>query len=126
MGSLIGSCSPLHCTGIGKAILAFLDEKTLHEQLETIEWTRYTDTTLLSASALLRDLAEIRKRGYAIDNCEHELGVYCLAAPVLDYSGHAVAGISISGSELYLKNRTAELAALVRNAAAKISNEYHG
>lgn len=126
MGSLIGSFSPLHCTGIGKAILAFLDEKTLHEQLETIEWTRYTDTTLLSASALLRDLAEIRKRGYAIDNCEHELGVYCLAAPVLDYSGHAVAGISISGSELYLKNRTAELAALVRNAAAKISNEYHG
>ena len=67
MGSLIGSCSPLHCTGIGKAILAFLDEKTLHEQLETIEWTRYTDTTLLSASALLRDLAVKRAHGQVID-----------------------------------------------------------
>ena len=123
MGSLIGNYSPLFCTGIGKAILAFLDSDTLDEQLQMIEWKQYTDTTLQSAPALL---SEIRKRGYAIDNCEHEIGVYCLAAPILDYTGHAVAGISISGSELYLRNRTEELAALVKDAALRISKEYHG
>ena len=106
--------------------MAFLDSETLDEQLQMIEWKQYTDTTLLSAPALLRDLSEIRKRGYAIDNCEHEIGVYCLAAPILDNTGHAVAGISISGSELYLRNRTEELAALVKDAALRISKEYHG
>lgn len=126
MGSLIGNYSPLFCTGIGKAILAFLPPEELEEELKKIEWKVYTGTTLRTVPALLHDLSEIRERGYAMDNCEHEIGVYCLAAPILDYSGHAIAGISISGSELYLKSRTRELASLVREAAAKISREYCG
>ena len=73
-----------------------------------------------------RELAEIRKRGYAVDNCEHERGVYCLAAPVLNYAGTAVAGISVSGSELYLRDKTDEFARLVKETAEKISSEYHG
>lgn len=126
MGSLIGNYSPLFCTGIGKAILAFLRAEDLEEQLRKIEWKKYTETTHQTTPALLRDLSEIRRRGYAIDNCEHEIGVYCLAAPILDYSGYAVAGISISGSELYLRNRADELAGFVKEAAARISEEYHG
>ena len=126
MGSLIGNYSPLFCTGIGKAILAFLPPEELEEELKKIEWKVYTGTTLRTVPVLLHDLSEIRERGYAVDNCEHEIGVYCLAAPILDYSGHAIAGISISGSELYLKSRTRELASLVREAAAKISREYCG
>lgn len=126
MGSLIGSCSPLYCTGIGKAIMAFLPEKKVDELCGKIRFTPFTKHTIRTAAALKKELSAIRERGYAIDDCEHELGVYCLAAPVLDYSGAVIAGISVSGSELYLREKTAELAQLVKAAAEKISNEYNG
>lgn len=126
MGSLIGNYSPLYCTGIGKAILAFLPEKKVDDLCGKIRFTPFTRNTIRTPSALKRELAEIRKRGYAIDNCEHELGVYCLAAPVLDYSGMVVAGISVSGSELYLRDKTDEIAQLVKATAEKISSEYNG
>lgn len=126
MGSLIGNYSPLYCTGIGKAILAFLPGKTVDELCARIRFTPFTEHTIRTPDALKSELAEIRKRGYAIDNCEHELGVYCLAAPILDYSGAVVAGISVSGSELYLREKTDEFAQLVKATAEKISAEYNG
>ena len=126
MGSLIGNCSPLYCTGIGKAILAFLPELQIEELCRKIRFVPFTEQTIRTPDALKRELTEIRKRGYAVDNCEHERGVYCLAAPVLNYAGTAVAGISVSGSELYLRDKTDEFARLVKETAEKISSEYHG
>ena len=66
-------------------------------------------------------LAGIREKGYAVDNCEHERGVYCVAAPVFAPDGTALCAISISGSELYLRDQTIPYAALLRKAAGEIS-----
>lgn len=125
MISLIGSRGPLYCTGVGKVILANLPEQKLGPMLAEMVLTPYTKNTICSKKKLRENLETIRRQGYAVDDCEHELGVYCIAAPILDYSGGILAGISISGSELYLRARKKELAMLVKDTAEKISCEFN-
>jgi len=121
MASLIGSPGPVHCTGVGKAMLAFLEDSARREILAQVELTSFTAQTRASIETLNNDLAAIRERGYAIDDCEHEEGVYCVAAPVFACGGEVIAGLSVSGSELYLRQNTVELAAQVMLAARRIS-----
>ncbi len=123
MGSMIGRTSPCYCTGVGKALLAFLPEPVREKRIGEIEFLPFTPRTMGNAAALRRELETIRRQGYAVDDGEHEPGVFCVAAPVLDTAGEAAAGISVSGSELYLKKRLAELAALVVSAARRLSAE---
>ena len=92
-----GSVSEMHASGIGKALLAFMPEDRRAVVLQGRELTRYTEHTLTSRAALDRDLATIRARGYAVDADEKTLGMRCIAAPVHDVYGEAVAGISVSG-----------------------------
>lgn len=121
MASLIGSSGPLYCTGVGKVILAFQPEPERKRLLETIDFEACTATTITSEEALFRELEKIRRAGYAVDDCEHERGVYCIAAPVFNAGGAVFAGISVSGSELYLRDHTDELACEVVAAARAIS-----
>ncbi len=126
MGSLVGNTSPLYCTGVGKAILAFLPRNERSALLDRIRLKPFTPGTIRTRAALEKELETIRRRGYAVDDCEHELGVYCVAAPVLDNAGNAAAGISISGSALYLRKKRTELAGLVCAAAGMISAAFCG
>lgn len=121
MGSMIGLSSPLHCTGIGKAILAALPPRELAERLPLLTLERFTEHTICDAAALKRELDAIRERGYSVDDCEHEIGVYCVAAAVCDRRGKVVAGVSVTGSSLCLKPDTESLALKVRRAAELIS-----
>jgi IclR family transcriptional regulator, acetate operon repressor len=91
-----GTLSPLHASGIGKALLAEMPRERL-EKLLARPMERFTSHTLASPEALLDDLAAIRERGYSIDAEERNLGMRCIAAAVFDASGEAVAGISVSG-----------------------------
>ena len=84
-------------TDQNKALLAFMPEDRRAAVLQGRELTRYTEHTLTSRDALDRDLATIRARGYAVDADEKTLGMRCIAAPVHDVYGEAVAGISVSG-----------------------------
>ena len=121
MGSMIGKSSPLHCTGVGKAVLAYLPEKQREELLDSIEYTVYTPNTITDRTELGSELEQIRRQGYAVDNCEHEEWVYCLAAPILNHENESMGAISISGAEVYMLDRAKELAELVKSAANKIS-----
>ena len=123
MGSMIGNTSPLHCTGVGKAILAFLPERERRELIEKIELTRFTERTITDRADFTAELDRIRARGYAVDDCEHEPGVFCVAAPVFDSSGAVLGAVSVSGSELYLRGAQEFLKERVRTAAAAISAE---
>ena len=114
MGSMIGRTSPLYCTGIGKAMLAFLPEERKEAVFETIEWVRFTPQTICTENALKKELCKIVRQGYALDDCEHEKGVFCVAAPVLDAEGYPVCALSISGSELYLRDKAVEYARLLQ------------
>lgn len=92
----IGSNNPMYHTGLGKAILAAFPEKRVQEIIEISGLAPKTEYTVKTYDALLRDLAEARERGYAIDDREGELEVFCVAAPIYDAQGRPFAAISIA------------------------------
>ncbi len=122
MGSMIGNTSPLYCTGVGKAILAFLPDAERTALLDRIEFVRCTPKTITDRARLEQELAEIRERKFAVDDCEHEPGVFCVAAPVFGYSGEVAGAVSVSGSELYLRGERDRIAEQVSSAARTISS----
>ena len=92
-----GTLSPLHASGIGKALLAEMDEAQIKRFLARSHLERFTEFTICDRDRLLDELSAIRTRGYSIDAQEKNLGMCCVAAPVFDVSGEAVAGLSVSG-----------------------------
>lgn len=92
-----GTLSPMHSSGIGKALLAHMDDERLNRVLATATFEAFTDHTITTAEALRTDLDHIRERGFSIDNEEKNAGMRCIAAPVFDMNSEVVAGISVSG-----------------------------
>ncbi|WP_428492447.1 IclR family transcriptional regulator [Rhodopila sp.] len=88
--------APAHCTGVGKAILAFQPEAVVRRIIDA-GLTRYTETTITDPAALLSALATVRAAGYATDEGEHQPGLRCIGAPIRDRSGQVIAGISLTG-----------------------------
>lgn len=118
-----GTLSPLHASGIGKALLAFGPAETLEAYLRAPGLTRFTDHTLTTAEALAADLARIRSRGFSFDDEERTRGMRCIAAPVFDLTGEAVAGISVSGPTHRIgPEHVKTLGAVVVAAAAELSS----
>jgi DNA-binding IclR family transcriptional regulator len=112
--------APAHCTGVGKAALAFQDaaviERVIRNGLEP-----FTRSTITQPDALRRELKRIRARGYAVDDGEHTPGVRCVAAPIRDAAGRVFAALSITGpASRIAEARTAALAEMAIRAAAEI------
>ncbi len=91
-----GSRVPLHCTSVGKLLLSVQPRRRRDELIGATTLARYTENTITDPDALRRELDEIRKRGYSIDNQEFLAGVVCLAVPVRDSKGVICAGLAIS------------------------------
>ena len=96
MASRVGAAIPLHCTSIGKAILAALPEAEAQRILETTPLMQRTRNTRTTIAALRADLDEVRRRGFAIDDEENEQSVRCVGAAVTDSLGVVIGGISVS------------------------------
>lgn len=123
MSSRVGSRAPAYCTGVGKALLAHTDPQLVRQHFERVGLRCFTDTTLDSVEALIEDLGLVRQRGYALDNGEHESEVRCVAAPIFDRSGRAIAAISVSGPKGRMEplETNTELIEGVLQAVARIS-----
>jgi IclR family acetate operon transcriptional repressor len=91
----VGRRVPAHCTGVGKALLSTLRDSDVTQILRRTGMPAQTATTITTPEAMLAELARIRQRGYAVDDGEQEVGVRCVAAPVLD--SPAPVAISVSG-----------------------------
>ena len=94
----VGQVAPAYCTGVGKAMLAFLAPRRLDLALKQQAFLAYTPTTLCSVEALRDELAEIRDTGIAFDREEHQQGIISIAAPILSGSGRVIGAISIATS----------------------------
>jgi IclR family acetate operon transcriptional repressor len=88
----IGAAVPAHASAAGKAMLAHAPA----ESVAALPLPALTARTITTLAALERELAAIRARGFAVDDEEHEAGVGCVAAAVLDHAGRAVAALSVS------------------------------
>ncbi|WP_028553037.1 IclR family transcriptional regulator [Paenibacillus sp. UNC451MF] len=122
--SMLGVKAPMYCTGIGKAMLAFLPEEVLHTVVAR-GLKQHTDNTLTDPEKLKEELAAIRLRGYSIDNMEHEFGIKCIGMPILNTKRQVVAGISISGPSLRfeedkIKEYAVKLGEAVRSIEGKL------
>jgi len=95
--STVGKRSPVYCTSSGKAMIAFLPEPDLEDLLRRVKFVRHTANTLRDRIALKAELNRIRRRGYAVDDEEIEVGLRCVGGPVRDSAGSIVASIGIAG-----------------------------
>ena len=125
MSSFVGLRNPMYCTGVGKSILAFLPDEEIQAIWQRTDPVRFTPQTIITFSALEREIAQIRKQGYAIDNEEHEVGVRCIAAPILDFNANPVAAISLSAPASRMDAAAIEkYAPLILETAANISKYF--
>ncbi len=94
--SKVGRKFPLYCTGAGKALLAYSPEPFVKNYLEKAEMEKFTPKTLYTPEMLEKDLIEIRRKGFAVDDEEHHLNTVCVAAPIFDSGGNVIASMSIA------------------------------
>ncbi len=97
MDVMIGYSRYAHLTGTGKALLAYQSDQFVNQYLRSATFEAYTPNSIKDAGHLLRTLDTIREQGYSIDNEEVELGLYCIAVPVLSRDSEPIASISLSG-----------------------------
>ncbi len=123
MYSMIGKKAPLHCTGLGKILLAFSSPELLDEVVEKKGLKQYTENTIIDKEKLKIHLEEIRIRGYSIDDSEHEREIKCVSGPIFDYNGKLVAAFSISVPiTRFTKGKLNYFIDLVLEYSKKISN----
>jgi DNA-binding IclR family transcriptional regulator len=114
---------PIHCSGIGKAILAFSPPETRKMILKDLPLERYTKNTITNLRTLRAEIERIRETGFALDRAEEWENVYCLAAPLFK-DGDLVGSISLSDSKERMKKRNiADLAKVITERAAFITRQ---
>jgi len=125
----IGRRLPVYTCALGKVMAAWLDPEDTRNSLKEMVFTSFTMNTLRDACSFIDELARVRQQGYAEDNEETELGLYCLAVPIYDRLGHVIAALSLSLPKIRLqKDSQQQLILQLHQAAAAISEKigYHG
>jgi len=118
-----GLRAPLHCTGLGKAMLARLPDQEVREIVSGRGLPRFTPHTISTVAGLKKELERIRAAGYTVDLEEHELGVVCVAVSLADAAAGTLAALSVSAPTSRLSGeRIAECARQVRQAARAIED----
>ena len=122
IASSVGLRLPCHCTGLGKALLAY-DPNGLDRFYGKQPFLRRTTHTITDLEQLRDEIGLIMKRGFALDDEEFEDGLRCIAAPVFDHTGTAIAAISVSGPINRISDEiVGEWSKEVMNVAREISS----
>lgn len=122
-----GSRGAIHASGVGKALLSALPDDKVKRILHKTGLEQFTPKTLVSPEQLFGELREARTRGWSVDDEERTTGMRCVAAPIYNEFGEAVAGVSISGPCVRLTDeRLGELGPKVRRAAEAITKSIGG
>ncbi|PYX17267.1 MAG: hypothetical protein DMG84_04305 [Acidobacteria bacterium] len=122
--SRIGAAVPLHCTGVGKVMLAYMPPDKLSAILPQLEFRRLTENSIGNLQELQTHLQKVRKNGYACDLEENEPHIRCIAAPIWDHTGAVNASVSITGPAVRMSvTRLRQLAPLIQAVSKRISKE---
>jgi IclR family acetate operon transcriptional repressor len=100
----VGQRVPPHCTGVGKALLAQLDDAVIISTLERVGMPRMTPKTITTAGGFLQEVRKIRRAGFALDDEEQRVGVRCIAVPLPGTKSRLA--LSMSGAESRFANST--------------------
>jgi DNA-binding IclR family transcriptional regulator len=123
MASRIGLRNPAHSCAVGKVLLSYLSKEELEQILKEKGLPRRTENTITDPKKLIEHLKIVRSQGYAIDDEENEKGVRCVAAPIFNETGKAIAAISISAPSFRVTKKIIQevLSKEVMETASKIS-----
>jgi DNA-binding IclR family transcriptional regulator len=122
LATWLGKRMDVHCTSLGKALIAFLPEEEVERVIEERGLPRHNDNTIVSPRRLREELARVRANGFATDDEEDEIGARCIGAPVFDSSGGIAAAVSLSGTVAQITEaNSADLAARVCETAGALS-----
>lgn len=123
MRSRIGYRISPHCTALGKAILAALPDDVVNALMSEKGLPRFTPNTITEALPMKEHLRRVRAQGFAIDDEEHEAGIRCAAAAIMDHAGRVAGAISVSGPTFRVsRQRIEEFGMLVRDACHRLSS----
>lgn len=103
--SAAGTRHPVHCTSLGKVLLADLAWPQVQQVLKQRPPVRFTSRTLIEADGFRRELEHVRVQGFALDEEERTPGVICIGAPLRDHTGRVVGAVSISGPAFRMRER---------------------
>lgn len=121
VSATVGNRAYLHCTGMGKALAAYMDRETLHQVFLKYGLPPRTPHTLTTEEAMFAELDQIRATGVSHDNQEDVEGVECFAAALFGADGKPVASMSVSGPAVRVSKQADSIAAAVRETARRIS-----
>jgi DNA-binding IclR family transcriptional regulator len=121
VSATVGNRAYLHCTGMGKALAAYMDEPALRSVFLKYGLPPRTQYTLTTEEAIFQDLAKIRETGVSHDNQEDVEGVECFASAIFGSDGTPVASMSLSGPMIRMRPQSDSMRAAVRETARRIS-----
>lgn len=124
MYSRIGNVAPINCTAAGKAILAFQKNGIVNSIIESLDFIPLTKNTITNKEDFIKNLEDIRNKGFAIDDSEHEENICCIAAPISDYSREVKYAVSISAIKTRMNlSKLITFKDILMNKANMISKE---
>jgi DNA-binding IclR family transcriptional regulator len=126
MYSQVGVPAALHCTAVGKVLLAAQPKRQREALLESIDYHAFTPQTITESDALRDELDDVLAQGWAQDRAEHESFINCIGAPVTDHDGRVVAAVSVSVPDVLLNyEQVLELLPDLLAATKAISADYN-
>jgi len=119
----VGRREPLHCTALGKVLLAYLSDDESKVIIDKNEFKKFTTNTITKVTDLRKELDKVKMRGYAVDDEEYKHGVRCIASPVYNADGVVVAAMGISGpSSRMTKTKLPALSKIVSEVGLNLSS----
>jgi len=120
--SQIGRRIPVYCSALGKSLVSDFSDAEIDKVIAATEFRKYTPKTLTDPEAMRLSVHETKRRGWSVDDEEHEVGIRCVAAPIRDYTGTIIAALSTAGDIRTMDPaRDAETAREVVESAAAVS-----
>ncbi len=124
MYSRVGRRAPLHCTAIGKVLMAWEEPERRARVLKDADFKRYREKTIVDPVAFGAELERIKTQGYGEDREEFDDHIRCLGVPIFDRINRPVAGLSISFPTFrYDESKEADIVAMLQNASRDISTQ---
>ena len=120
----VGMRKPLYCTGLGKALLAFMDKDKSDKIMDKIQFETFTENTVANKEELKQQLDEFRKQSYAVDNGEIEEELWCVAVPIFNAKGEVIAAMSSAGPKSRMIAKHDLVVNTLKAASSQISRKF--
>ena len=121
MDRAVGESEPLHCTSLGKVLVAYQDPSEADAIINRIDYSAQTEYTITDREIFRREISRVRNQGYALDDRELALEVRCVSVPLIRPASSTLSAISVSGPvDRLLRDMVPDIVGRLRDVVAQI------